>query len=81
MTVNTITVIDEGETPENYRTQPGELAGPWEGETVEAIIGQLGALMATAGGGEVAQYFDRTSGGRGIWVVLSGPARAALDAH
>jgi hypothetical protein len=37
MTIQTIAIIKNGETPSSYRTNPGQLTGPWGSSVNEAI--------------------------------------------
>ena len=37
MSIETIAIIKNGETPSSYRTNPGELTGPWGSSASEAV--------------------------------------------
>lgn len=60
-----VAVLQAGETPWEYRQNPGELPGPW-GETAGETI----ALLKQQAGLVVAEHWEREIGGvRSLWVI------------
>lgn len=61
MTFKHVYTLRPGETPTNYRDNPGELPGPW-GETVEEALAAL-----EEHGVKVMAYWDKEPD---LWVIV-----------
>ena len=62
--------LEVGETPWSYRSNPGELPGPWEGETVAAV--EAAYRSETGDERPWTEWWEREGeAGASLWIALA----------